>query len=40
VTSKEPGGIVHLALRADNQRSETTAAGSATVILPDRPAGS
>jgi acyl dehydratase len=40
VTGKEPGGIVHLALRADNQRGETTAAGSATVILPDRPAGS
>ena len=40
VTGKEPGGVVHLALRADNQRRETTASGSATVVLPERSAGS
>ena len=40
VTGKEPGGVVHLALRADNQRRETTASGSATVVLAERSAGS
>jgi len=40
VTGKEPGGVVHLALRADNQRRETTASGSATVVLPERSAAS
>lgn len=40
VTGTEPGGVVHLALRADNQRRETTASGSATVVLPERSAGS
>jgi acyl dehydratase len=40
VSGKEPGGVVHLALRADNQRGETTASGSATAVLPERPAGS
>ena len=40
VTGKEPDGVVHLALRADNQRGETTASGTATVVLPERPARS
>jgi acyl dehydratase len=39
VTGKEAGGRVHLALRAENQRGETTASGSATVILPTGRAG-
>src|SRR5438046_6064154 len=38
VTGKEPGGVVHLSLHADNQRGETTASGIATVVLPQRPA--
>ena len=37
VTGKEPGGVVHLSLHADNQRGETTASGIATVVLPERP---
>jgi acyl dehydratase len=37
VTGKDDGGVVHLALRAENQRGETTAAGTATVVLPRRP---
>jgi len=40
VSGKDPDGVVHLALRAENQRGETTASGSATVVLPERPAGS
>jgi acyl dehydratase len=34
VTGKESGGLVHLALRAENQRGELTASGTATVVLP------
>ena len=40
VTGKEAGGVVHLSVRADNQRGETTAEGTATVVLPEQPAGS
>ena len=40
VSGKDPEGVVHLALRAENQRGETTASGSATVVLSERPAGS
>ncbi len=36
VTGKEAGGVVELALRAENQRGETTASGSASVVLPRR----
>lgn len=36
VTAKADGGIVELALRAENQRGETTATGAATVVLPRR----
>ncbi len=36
VTGKEPGGLVHVALRAENQRGELTASGTATVVLPTR----
>jgi acyl dehydratase len=36
VTGKEPGGLVHLSLTAENQRRETTASGSASVVLPER----
>jgi acyl dehydratase len=36
VTGKAPGGRVHLALRAENQRGELTASGTATVVLPAR----
>ncbi|MFQ5898217.1 MAG: MaoC family dehydratase N-terminal domain-containing protein [Candidatus Methylomirabilia bacterium] len=36
VSGKEAGGVVHLELCAENQRHETTAAGTATVILPAR----
>jgi acyl dehydratase len=36
VTGKDPGGVVHLAVRAENQRGETTAAGTAEVVLPVR----
>jgi acyl dehydratase len=36
VTAKDAGGLVHLALRAVNQRGETTAAGAAEVVLPTR----
>lgn len=39
VTAREPGGAVRLALRAENQRGELTAAGTATVILPVRGEG-
>src|SRR5262245_22697326 len=39
VSGKDPEGVVHLALRAENQRGETTALGSATVVLPERRAG-
>jgi acyl dehydratase len=35
VTGTEPDGVVRLAVRAVNQRGETTAAGSAEVVLPD-----
>jgi acyl dehydratase len=37
VAAKEAGGVVQLALRAENQRGETTASGTATVVLPTRP---
>src|SRR5262249_1591365 len=40
VAAKEPEGVVHLTLRAENQRGETTASGSATGVLPERRAGS
>jgi acyl dehydratase len=40
VSGKDPEGVVHLTLRAENQRGETTASGSATVVLPERRAGS
>jgi hypothetical protein len=40
VSGKDPEGVVHLALSAVNQRGETTASGSATVVLPERRAGS
>lgn len=36
VTGKEAGGVVHLRVRAENQRGETTAHGEATVVLPAR----
>jgi acyl dehydratase len=36
VSGKDPEGVVHLTLRAENQRGETTASGSATVVLPER----
>ncbi|MFQ5829846.1 MAG: MaoC family dehydratase N-terminal domain-containing protein [Candidatus Methylomirabilia bacterium] len=36
VASKEPEGVVHLELSAENQRHEVSAAGTATVILPTR----
>ena len=38
VTEKEAGGVVEIALTAVNQRGETTAAGTATVVLPTRSA--
>jgi MaoC dehydratase-like protein len=34
VTTKREGGVVVLALRAENQRGETTATGTAEVVLP------
>ncbi len=34
VTGKDEHGVVTLALRAENQRGETTAAGTADVVLP------
>jgi acyl dehydratase len=34
VTGKREDGVVDLALRAENQRGETTAAGTAEVVLP------
>ncbi len=38
VTAKDAGGVVQLALTATNQREETTASGTATVVLPTRSA--
>jgi acyl dehydratase len=34
VSSKRPDGVVEVAVRAENQRGETTAAGTAEVVLP------
>jgi acyl dehydratase len=36
VTAKREDGVVELALHAENQRGETTAAGTAEVVLPRR----